>query len=67
MDKNNNILMDGIDERIESFLRGEMTAEEETVFKQEIRQNTELRSRVMAMTSLIKGLHDRNTLERQPS
>lgn len=62
MDKNNNILMDGIDERIESFLRGEMTAEEETVFKQEIRQNTELRSRVMAMTSLIKGLHDRNTV-----
>lgn len=60
MDKNNDILMDGIDERIESFLRGEMTAEEESTFKQEIRQNPELRSRAMAMTSLIKGLHNQN-------
>lgn len=61
MDKNDEILMDGIDERIEAFLRGEMTAEEEAAFKQEIRQNPELRSRVMAMTSLIKGLHDQNS------
>lgn len=61
MDKNDEILMDGIDERIEAFLRGEMTAEEETAFKQEIRQNPELRSRAMAMTSLIKGLHDQNS------
>lgn len=52
--------MDGIDERIEAFLRGEMTTEEEVAFKQEIRQNSELRSRAMAMTSLIKGLHDQN-------
>lgn len=61
MDKNDEILMDGIDERIESFLRGEMTAEEEMAFKQEIRQNPELRSRAMAMTSLIKGLHVQNS------
>lgn len=61
MDKNDDILMDGIDERIESFLRGEMTAEEEAAFKQEIRQNPELRNRAMAMTSLIKGLHDQNS------
>lgn len=61
MDKNNEILIDGIDERIESFLRGEMTAEEEAIFKQEIRQNPELRSRAMAMTSLIKGLHVQNS------
>lgn len=61
MDKNDEILMDGIDERIEAFLRGEMTAEEEAAFKQEIRQNPELRSRAMAMTSLIKGLHDQNS------
>lgn len=60
MDKNDEILIDGIDERIESFLRGEMTAEEEAIFKQEIRQNPELRSRAMAMTSLIKGLHNKN-------
>ena len=61
MDKNDDILMDGIDERIEAFLRGEMTLEEETAFKQEIRQNPELRSRTMAMTSLIKGLQDKNS------
>lgn len=61
MDKNDKILMDGIDERIEAFLRGEMTTEEEAAFKQEIRQNPELRSRAMAMTSLIKGLHDQNS------
>lgn len=61
MDKNDDILMDGIDERIEAFLRGEMTAEEEAIFKQEIRRNPELRSRAMAMTSLIKGLQDKNS------
>ena len=61
MDKNDDILMDGIDERIEAFLRGEMTAEKEAIFKQEIRQNPELRSRAMAMTSLIKGLQDKNS------
>lgn len=61
MDKNDVILMDGIDERIEAFLRGEMSAEEETAFKQEIRQNPELRSRAKAMTSLIKVLHDQNS------
>lgn len=60
MDKNDDILMDGIDERIEKFLRGEMSAEEEATFKQEIRQNPELRSRAMAMTSLIKGLQEQN-------
>lgn len=61
MDKNDEILIDGIDERIEAFLRGEMNAEEEAIFKQEIRQNPELRSRAMAMTSLIKGLQDKNS------
>ena len=61
MDKNDDILMDGMDERIEAFLRGEMTLEEETAFKQEIRQNSELRNRAMAMTSLIKGLQAQNS------
>lgn len=61
MDKNDDILMDDMDERIEAFLRGEMTTEEEAAFKQEIRQNPELRNRAMAMTSLIKGLHNQNS------
>lgn len=61
MDKNDDILMDGIDERIELFLRGEMSPEEETAFKQEIKSNPELRNRAMAMTSLIRGLQTKNT------
>lgn len=61
MDKNDDILMDDMDERIEAFLRGEMTTEEEAAFKQEIRQNPELRNRAMAMTSLIKGQQAQNS------
>ena len=61
MDKNDDILMDGIDGRIEAFLRGEMSAEEEMVFRQEIKSNPELRNRAMTMTSLIKGLQAKNT------
>lgn len=61
MDKNNDILTDGIDERIESFLRGTMSAEEEAAFKQEIKANPELRNRAKAMTSLIRGLQAENT------
>lgn len=60
MNKIDDILMDGIDEKIEAFLRGEMSVEEETAFKQEIRKNPELRNRAMAMASLIKGLQKQN-------
>ena len=56
MNKDNNILMENFDERIESFIRGTMSAEEEAVFKQEIKNSPELRNRAMAMTSLIKGI-----------
>lgn len=62
MNKNDDILMDGIDERIEAFLRGTMSKEEELAFKQEIRQNPELRNRAFAMTSLIKELQDKNAM-----
>lgn len=61
MDKDNDILIDSFDERIESFLRGTMTVEEESAFKEEIRHNPELRNRTKAMTSLIRGLRDKNT------
>ena len=61
MNNNDDILMDGIDERIETFLRGEMSIEEESAFKQEIRQNPELRNRAMTMTSLIKSLQSQNS------
>lgn len=61
MDKTGDILQESIDERIESFLRGTMGADEEIAFKQEIKSNPELRKRAMAMTSLIRGLQARNT------
>lgn len=57
MDKDNEMLIDGIDERIESFLRGTMTAEEEAIFKRELKSNPELRNRAMTMAYLIKGIH----------
>lgn len=57
MDKNNNILMESIDERIEAFLRGNMSADEEAAFKQELKENPGLRNQAKTMTSLIKGLH----------
>lgn len=60
MDNKDNISMDSFDERIELFLRGSMSSEEEMAFKQEIRQNPVLRSRALAMTSLIKGMQNQN-------
>ena len=60
MDKSNDILIDGIDERIEAFLRGQMNEKEEAAFKQEISMNPVLRKHVLAMTSLIKGLQNQN-------
>ena len=56
MDKDKEILMNSMDERIESFLRGNMSAEEEETFKKELKENPELRSQAMSMATLIKGL-----------
>ena len=36
MDKNNDIFQQAIDDRIDAFIRGMMTEEEEAAFKQEI-------------------------------
>jgi len=69
MDKDNDIMTNGFDERIEAFLRGTMSAEEEAAFKQELKNNTELRNQAMTMTSLVKGMQasetakERKTLE----
>ena len=56
MEKDKDILIDSVDERIESFLRGTMSADEEEAFKQELKENLELRNRAMEMTAFIKGL-----------
>jgi len=63
MGKYNDIQQQTIDERIESFLRGTMTEEEEANFKQEIKADPELRRHVMATVSLIKGLREKDSAE----
>lgn len=55
MDKNE-ILQETIDDRIDAFIRGMMTEEEEVAFKQEIQSDPELRAQVLATVSLIKGI-----------
>lgn len=60
MDKDNDILMEAIDERIDAFIRGKMTEEEEATFKDEIKADSELRSRVLATVSLIKGIREQD-------
>ena len=56
MDKYNDIQQETIDSRIDAFIRGEMTEEEEAAFKQEIQADPELRAQVLATVSLIKGI-----------
>lgn len=56
MDKDHDILQEAIDARIDSFLRGEMTPDEESAFKQEIQADPELRAQVKATVALIRGI-----------
>ena len=56
MDKNNNTYWESIDDRIDSFIRGEMTTDEESAFKQEIQDNPALRAHVTSTVSLIRGI-----------
>ena len=53
--------MESIDERIEAFLRGNMSADEEAAFKQELKENSELRHQAITMASLIKGFQTKET------
>ena len=60
MDKNNDILQQAIDDRIDAFIRGMMTKDEEAAFKQEIQADPDLRAHVLATVSLIKGIRTQN-------
>lgn len=70
MDKNDDILLESIDERIDAFIRGMLTEEEEQAFKQEIKSNPDLRAQVMATVSMIRGIreqgaaHDKSIISR---
>ena len=61
MDKNDDILQESIDERIDAFIRGVMTEEEEQAFKQEIKADPELRAQVMATVSMIRGIREQGS------
>ena len=63
MDKDNDIMLEAIDARIESFLRGEMNLEEETAFKQEIQADPELRAHVKSTVALIRGIRNLDSEE----
>ena len=58
MDKYNDIQQEKIEERIDSFIRGTMSEEEEAAFKKEIKADPELRAQVLATVSLIKGIRN---------
>ena len=60
MDKDNEILQQSIDDRIDAFISGMMTEEEEAAFKQENQSDPELRAQVLATISLIKGIRTQN-------
>lgn len=45
-----------MDERIERFLRGEMTVEEEARLREELKSNAELREHARAISTLLKGI-----------
>ena len=61
MDNNNDIQLEAIDERIDSFIRGTMTKDEEAAFKQEIKADAELRNHVLSTLSLIKGIREQES------
>lgn len=61
MDKRNDRLLENVDDKMDSFIRGEMTVEEETAFKEEIQADPELRDHVMATMSLIRGIRNQKT------
>ena len=48
-----------MDERIERFLRGQMTPEEEELFHEELKTNSDLREHARAVSALLKGLKEK--------
>lgn len=56
MDKYDDIQQQVIEDRIDAFVRGAMTEEEEQAFKQEIKTDPELHAQVLATVSLIKSI-----------
>ena len=53
------------DERIERFLRGQMTTEEEANFREDLKSDAELREHARAISALLKGLQEKGRQQDQ--
>ena len=53
------------DERIERFLRGQMTTEEEASFREDLKSDSELREHARAISALLKGLQEKGRQQDQ--
>ena len=53
------------EERIERFLRGQMTTEEEASFREDLKSNSELREHARAISALLKGLQEKGKQQDQ--
>ena len=53
------------DERIERFLRGQMTTEEEVSFREDLKSDPELREHARAISALLKGLQEKGRQQDQ--
>ncbi|MBP5381401.1 MAG: tetratricopeptide repeat protein [Bacteroidaceae bacterium] len=53
------------DERIERFLRGQMTTEEEASFREDLRSDSELCEHARAISALLKGLQEKGKQQDQ--
>ena len=53
------------DDRIANYLKGRMTADEEQVFLQDLKSNSELKAKAIAMARLAKGLKEVGAIQDQ--
>ena len=60
--KNNDIITDNVryedDDRIDAYLRGKMSAEEEDAFLVELNNNPQLKEKALSMARMVKGLKE---------
>ena len=66
MDKYNDIQQEAIDERIDSFIRGTMTEEDEAAFKEGIKADPELRAQVLTTFAPKKQQKKKYSSKRTP-
>lgn len=65
MSNTDEIKFNDMDERIERFLRGQMTPEEETQLHDDLKHDSELREHARAVSTLIKGIHEKGQQQDQ--